>query len=161
MKKRLFSNILTNAAATILIALAARGAGAFVGMTKVPNVSSTDQKIQAYEFTNTITTFASIPSNFPYFGPWVMVPAGIMNFTVTVTPGCADCKAKVQTTTDSEYAVQTDTNNSVAYSDWPSGIVTSTTTDSSLPVTAVRLVLTSTGTVEGSTGSATMSGRAN
>ena len=76
-------------------------------------------------------------------GDSIIIPDNIKNISVTLEVG-GSSSGKIQTTTNKVDDVIND--NDVVWVDWDSGIVTVTTQDSSLPVTALRLVR-STGTV--------------
>lgn len=72
----------------------------------------------------------------------ILLPKGIKTFSCTVSVG-SGAQAKVQTSTDSRYTVQ---SGSPIWIDWASGLVSANTSASAYKVTAVRLVQSGTGT---------------
>lgn len=75
---------------------------------------------------------------------WILIPKDIKNiaYVLSVSGGG---KGKVQITTDSVYTVKTGSPVAI---DWPAGEVSANTSDSSVPVTAVRLAQTFAGTTK-------------
>ena len=66
---------------------------------------------------------------------WILIPADTENVVVTVVPG-SGCSAKVETTTDPVSVVKGGSPTAIA---WDNGVVTATTQDFCVPVTAIRL----------------------
>ena len=127
---------------TTLMCLMASFAAAWVPMGKANTGSFSSQGPAAYDYKVTVTSTGSLT-----FGDWIFIPGGVQVVSVTVAPQTPQLgtTAKVQTTTDPTYVVQLDTTNTTAI-DWDDGVVSATTTAACLPVTAIRLVQTSSGT---------------
>ena len=73
-------------------------------------------------------------------GEWVLLPSDVQSIAVTISFSDGG-RGKVQTTTDIRINVE---NDNVISVDWPLGVVDSTIQDFVIPVTALRLVQTST-----------------
>jgi len=76
--------------------------------------------------------------------PAIIIPQGINSVAVTLSVGSGG-QGKVQASTD---LLDTVKNGTVIWKDWDNGVVTANTQESCIPVTALRLVQTTTGTTK-------------
>ena len=115
---------------------------AWVFMSKAQIGSFSQQGSVAYDYKVTITSTETTK-----VGEWILIPGGVQSISVTLAPQTPSLgtTAKVQTTTDPTYVVQLDTTNTTAI-DWDDGVVGTTVSEVCSPVTAIRLVQTSSGT---------------
>jgi hypothetical protein len=128
MKKKIFFILLALLGISQIVCAAPK-------MQLAPTSTYSYPNSYAYEYT--LTTIAASTST------WVQVPAGIKSVSVTlILTGGA--KAKVQTTTDSVYRIET-ASASVVGVDWNYGVCSVNSQDTANAITAYRLIQTASG----------------
>ena len=100
---------------------------AYMTSVHIQNYEGKNINIDAWEYEDTLSSAID--------GSSVIVPENIKNLSVTLQISAGS--GKVQTTTSKLEDVL---NNNAVWVDWDNGVVTSTTQDSCVPITAIRQV---------------------